>query len=247
MSIFDGEATNTDVSAEDLVGEDKRYKSVDELARGRVEADRFIEQIKGENATLREEAAKAAIYKELLDKLGRTDDREAPRESQREPVVETPAPILKDEDLAARIQEALNKERQNDRTQANITEVTNRLLTEFGSDAKASEYVANRARELGVTSDFLKAQAAQAPKAFFKTVGLDVVSSQVSAHVTSSDVNAEALRTANPGGGPKAGSFAFYENMRKTNFDQWISPSVQNQMMKDARIAHDKGVDFFKP
>ena len=50
-----GNAPATPVDLTELVGEGKRYATVEALAKGRLDADAFIEQLKRENAGLRED------------------------------------------------------------------------------------------------------------------------------------------------------------------------------------------------
>src|SRR5690606_26975993 len=50
-----------------LVGEDKKYKTVEDLAKSRLEADEFIERLKRENAEMRGTLSeKEAEYERIL-------------------------------------------------------------------------------------------------------------------------------------------------------------------------------------
>lgn len=244
MTIFNGQTIDPNtVTVDDLVGEGKKYATLEDLARSRVHADLTIEARERELAEAREEINKRLTYEELVEQLGRKDEREAPRSLEQPPAPATPAnvPTVKDEDLAARIREIQQQDKREERLQANITEVTNRMLQEFGSEAKASEYVASKARELGVTTQFLQDQAAQAPKAFFKTIGLE---DQVSppARPSGGNVNTDAFRTQNPGNAPKPDTYAYFEEMRKTDPARYFLPATQNKLMK---AALEKGEAFF--
>lgn len=61
-----------------LVGEGRKYKSVEELAKSRIEADDFIEKLKDENQKLREEAVKGKtlddVYKRIEDSRRQAGD-----------------------------------------------------------------------------------------------------------------------------------------------------------------------------
>ena len=244
MTIFNDQTPDPNsVTVEDLVGEGKKYATIEELAKSRVHADIAIAARERELAEAREELNKRITYEELVEQLGRPNEREAPRSSERQPAPETPAnvPHIKDEDLAARIREIQAQDNREQRLQSNVSQVTQRMLEEFGTETKASEYLNGKARELGVDIKFLQDQAAQAPKAFFKTIGLeDAVSPP--ARPTDGNVNTDALRTQNPGGTPKADTYAFYENMRKTDPARYFLPATQNRLMK---AALEKGDAFF--
>lgn len=243
MTIFSDQVDPNTVTVEDLVGEGKKYATIEDLAKSRIHADLTIAARERELAEAREEINKRMTYEELAEQLARKDEREAPRVHEQPPAPANPAivPPVKDEDLAARIREIQQQDKREERLQSNITEVTNRMLQEFGSEAKASEYVAGKARELGVTVQFLQDQAAQAPRAFFKTVGLeDNVSPP--ARPTGGNVNTDALRTQTPGTGPKPDTYAYFEEMRRTDPARYFLPATQNKLMK---AALEKGDAFF--
>ncbi len=243
MTIFSEQVDPTTVTVEDLVGEGKKYATIEDLAKSRVHADLTIAARERELAEARDEINKRLTYEELVERLDRKDEREAPRIQEQQPAPVNPAnvPPVKDEDLAARIREIQQQDRRDERLQSNIVEVTNRMLQEFGSESKASEYVAGKARELGVSVQFLQDQAAQAPKAFFKTVGLeDAVSPP--ARPTGGNVNADALRSQNPGSAVKPETYAYFEEMRKTDPARYFLPATQNKIMK---AAIEKGDAFF--
>jgi hypothetical protein len=52
-----------------LVGEGRKYRTVEDLAKAYMSADDFIERIKGENASLREQLGKAKTIDEVLERL----------------------------------------------------------------------------------------------------------------------------------------------------------------------------------
>ena len=58
-----------------LVGETRKYKTADELAKAYIHADEFAERLKAENAALRAEAAKAKTVQDVLDRLNAEEGR----------------------------------------------------------------------------------------------------------------------------------------------------------------------------
>jgi len=52
-----------------LVGEGKKYKTLDDLAKGYINADGFIEQLKAENRELKEKATAAKTVDDVLQRL----------------------------------------------------------------------------------------------------------------------------------------------------------------------------------
>ncbi len=57
-----------------LVGEGRKYKTAEDLAKSYMEADGFIEKLKAENATLREKAASAKTIDDVLQSLKQQPD-----------------------------------------------------------------------------------------------------------------------------------------------------------------------------
>lgn len=85
-TIFQGDQPNTsatpdgqtgttppDIQTSDivsaLVGEGKKYKTLDDLAKGYINADGFIEQLKAENRELKEKATAAKTVDDVLQRL----------------------------------------------------------------------------------------------------------------------------------------------------------------------------------
>ncbi len=62
-----GDDTSSSVAI--LVGEGRKYKTIEDLAKAYLAGDEFIETLKGENSTLRTELAKASTLDEVLKQL----------------------------------------------------------------------------------------------------------------------------------------------------------------------------------
>ena len=84
---------------------------------------------------------------------------------------------------------------------------------------------------MGVSVKFLMDSAAQSPAAFFATMELETAPRPATG--TRSDVNPAAL-SAQASGTAKPGTYAFYEEMRKTNPKLYNAPKVQLEMHKAA-------------
>ena len=218
-------------SFDEIVGEGKKFKSPDELARAKIEADRTIEARNEELERHREEIRRQASEIELLKR-------------PREPVAQEPPKVadrtVEDEpniDLASRIREQLRQAQEEDTQAQNIRSVANRLTEIYGSPDKAREVVAAKAGELGLSVDFLQSVASKSPKAFFAQLGLSDNVSQ-NQNSSRSDVNTVALANTSSSA-PKQGTYASYELMRKENSKRYFSAEIQNQMFADAKRLGD--------
>jgi hypothetical protein len=223
MSIF-ADGDNQGNPLESLVGEGKKYATAEDLAKSRIAADEHIARIEQENAEYR-----AAIQRDIQARQEQTLNT---------PPVNSPdqgnPPTQRDnqEDLAERIREITRQDRESEKTRNNIETVTSKLVDTFGSEEAANRAVKDKARELGVSLDFLMASAAASPVAFYKQMDLD--SQARTAAAPRGTVNTAALQHQNPNG-PKVGTYAFYESIRKSDPKLYNSPKVQLEMHKQAQ------------
>ena len=92
MTVFD-EATGTPKEETqtselaDLVGEGKKFATVEDLAKGKQESDRFIEQLQGELSGLREDLGKRMTSEQVLEEINRQKvaEKEAAESRNEEP------------------------------------------------------------------------------------------------------------------------------------------------------------------
>jgi hypothetical protein len=241
MAVFDENTPISEVTVDALVGEDKKFKTVDDLARAKAESDRVIKARERELAELREELSKRSTADELFQKLQERQNTppKPDQGAQEQPPVQPPS-HLSDEDLEKRIREIQSKQTEKERIDANVAEVTNRLITEFGDEDKANEVVNKKAAELGVSASFLQEVAAKSPKAFYAQLGL-TEAPRGSVGVPRSDVKTDMFQHS---ASAKPGTYAYWQEQRKTMKDtEYFSPKIQNQIMKEA---FEKGDAFFQ-
>ena len=60
---------DTEVTLEDLVGEGKKYRDPNALAKSRVEADRYIKKLEAEHKQMREELTSRQALADLVDEI----------------------------------------------------------------------------------------------------------------------------------------------------------------------------------
>lgn len=234
MAIFD-ETNIEDITVESLVGDGKKFKTVDDLAKGKAESDRVIQAREKELAELRDELGKRLTAEELFSKLQKPATPQ-PNDRQNDggsPPAREPNVQFTDEELAKRVKSVLLETNAEERKQSNIEEVAGKLVEIFGTEDKANAAVKAKAAELGVSVQFLQTTAAQSPKAFYAQLGLTDTAPR-SSPLTHGDVNTSAFESTRPGG-VQPGTYAWYEAQRKERGDGWyFKPEVQNALMKDA-------------
>lgn len=232
MAIFE-EKNISEITLEDLVGEGKKFKTTDDLARSKAEADRVIAARERELAELREALNKRESVEDLLKNLQNRTPPEQRNNEGSNSNPPAPAPTLTDEDLAKKVRDVLQATTAEQRRETNLIQTVDKLTEILGNEDKATAFVSNKAKELGVETSWLQDIAAQNPTAFFKVVGLDG-QAPTGMTGTRSDVNTGAFLDYNDSG-PKPNTYAYWEGLRQEKGDAWyFQPEVQNQIMKAA-------------
>lgn len=158
-----------------LVGAGKKFADPEALARGKVEADSFIETLKREKqeavqlaTELQREKAKLEGKLSILERLERQPSSNS--ETPLTPQVPNPEPPLKgltEEDVLKVVEQSKNAERM----ARNKSEVDAVLAKQLGADAPA--YLAQKAAELGIDKASLNQLALTSPNAFYSMIGIN--------------------------------------------------------------------------
>lgn len=228
MTIFDDQSGNQeDTSTNPLdkyVGEGKKYATVADLIKGFENGQSHIQTIEDENRQFRE-----GIHENILNAQQHRQSTPPSNQEQQTPGNDQ---RLNEQDLVERIREVTRAEREREQADKNINTVTDRLVETFGSEEAARDKLKARAQELGVSTKFLMDVAVKSPAAFYAQMNLDATPRQVPG--PRGDVNPMALQAQTQGTQAKPGTYAFYEEMRKTNPRLYKSPKVQLEMHNQA-------------
>ncbi len=213
---------------EALVGPDKKFKTVEDLAKGKAESDAFIERIKAENAQMRKDMEALAASRELQDEL---EAAHQAAQHRGKPAVVAPS----SDDLAEIVRKEINNTRQEETAKANVLEA-DRFLTEYfgGSKEKATQFITEKAEAMGMSLAWLVDVASRSPKALYTVLGVDPAKQpqpgtrQSPSHQNT--VNTDAKDFAPNGSNVKPGTKAYYDALRKSNPAQYWSAKVQNEI-----------------
>ena len=240
---------NADEYLSQLVGEGKKYSTPDELAKAYLHADLTIEQFKQSNDHLKEELNKRMTLEDLLKE---NEDRKQvqPEEVKDDPPAVEPKPEDQDnpkvedanDDLEAKIRDILNKDRESRTIEENSDQVFKTLMETYGEKSKVQEELTRKAEQLGIGVDFLLATGEKSPQALYDLLG--IASKQPSNKGASKgDLNAQAFETHRPNNnGPKPGTYAHYDLLRKEDPRKYFSAPVQRKMLEDRMKMGD---DFY--
>jgi hypothetical protein len=225
----------------DLVGEDKKFKTVEDLAKGKLEADSYIEQLKEENRIAREKLGELEGSKskdETVSELLR-----AVREHQKDQQGDVKGDNqVNDEDLSERIKAIMQGETEAQTKAQNRSEANQSVLDKVGGSVEAAQaYLAERAKQLGMTVERLRELGEISPSAFAKLVDAD--SSTVSKGITglthqSSSNHQVGPQTEIDGHKTKA----YYDALKKEigPAKYWNDHKIQGQYAKDAMFLRER-------
>lgn len=128
-----------------LVGSGKKYATLEELAKSRLEADSFIDTLKSENAELRKEQSSRTTIMDVMEAI-KAQNKDS----------ELTSDPLSDEDLQRRITETIER-RDAERTRtANRADAKKLVLEQLDGDESAVDaFIAEKAASLGMVPETL--------------------------------------------------------------------------------------------
>lgn len=195
---------------------------VDGLARGKYEADKFIENLKKENDELRRKADQGMAVKDLLEAIKSTPqgNTEPNRDTQQ-------APNPPNTDDLARIVKDTISQTENERKEAqNKATVVLKLNEEWGSNSTTE--LAKKAQELGMTIKRLEEIGKESPQALFNILGIGTaVRAPGSTNVPTSRVSLPSTSTGDR-------TKKYYDELYRTNPKAKYDPKIAAQEHRDA-------------
>lgn len=175
---------------ERLVGEGKKFKDAEALASGKEEADLFISQVTRENQELREKLKERLTLEDFMAELRQNNPRSEDGNHPDPDDEPTKGKVMTDEEFTSKVQALLDAKETKRIHASNEAYVKEELAKAFGPSYVS--HVQAKARDLGVSTEFLGELAAKSPKVFLETVGAKVASSHSS--VPHSSVRTDAQK-----------------------------------------------------
>lgn len=208
------------------------WKDPEVIAKGKIESDRFIEELKRQNEQLRAEVKREEDLKELIAAIKAQnkapsveEGRTAPTEEESLHTGHSQSP----DDMKTLVEQMLAERESKTTRQQNINAVDAELSKRYGSSA--GQVVARAAKELDMTVEEAEELAATKPKAFFRLMGLD------SDNRRDAGVVGNALNSAASGVKSNARNNEYYKKLKKEmGNSKFFSPKIQRQLAED-RIA----------
>lgn len=214
---------------EELVGEGKKFKTPEGLARGKVESDAYIitltkrmDDLKRDYLTMREDSTARASLDDLIqqireEKLAQNNQNEQPSQQ----------PSLDPNASKTLISDTLKSIRAEEKADLNYATVEKTLKEKYGNNY--GTILKEQADSLGLTSEDVNALARKSPTAFFRTMGLDQpAQEQFQAPPRGSLRNDSFV----PRGQTKR-TWSYYQELKKSNPRLYLDPKTAVQMNAD--------------
>ena len=225
----------------ELVGEGKKFQTVEELAKGKLEADRFIEQLQSENKAVREQMAeleskkmKAATVSDLIDTVNKANSQ-AEAEGK---------PPISEEDLRKTVGEIMEGRLAEQTKAENRARANKAVLDRVQGDVEAAKsYIAEKAKELNISVDNLQTLSEESPSAFLKLIEAAPTSGSQSVSGLHSTVNNARLDSSVPQMEVDGHRTKAYYTKLKAELGPakyWNDVSIHKQYMKDATALGDR-------
>ena len=172
--------------AQELVGEGKKYQSPEDALKSVPHAQKHIETLESELASVKEELTKRQTTQELIDEL----------KSGSQPVENTTQSAeINQDNIMDLVNKTLSIRENKAQADSNAKQVAAKFTAQYGDKAEATYN--SIAKELNVTVTQLNELASSAPSIVLKAAGLSAATAPVGN--TTGSVNTEALtNTATP-------------------------------------------------
>jgi hypothetical protein len=226
--------TNDDQSqiAAYIPSETSKYKSLDELAKGAYEKDRHITTLEQENRELRstnlllkEDNMTKAKLEEYVDQLTKSASASArPTSDGTNPKPADVSPF-DPRQLEPMFDKRIKEYEASKTKEQNVKAVTDALKERYGHSFP--EVLQKQTEELGLTKEAVNYLAETAPRAFFRTLGLDQAPQK-----ESFDTPPRKSVHFSPMAQPER-TWAYYDDLQKKDPNTFRSPKIQEQMLKD--------------
>jgi hypothetical protein len=229
---------------EDLVGEGKKFKDIESLAKGKWYADAQVEvqnkrmdQMRKDYLQLKADYDARAKLEEYLDQIQakpqiNTPQSEAPKQEV------SNAPAINPDDIEQIVAKKFAESKAEDRASANLSSVMSKLKERYGSQYQ--NILKEKTEELGLTTEEVNAMARRSPELFYRSMGLNQPQQQQNFQAPPKSDTRFA-----PQGAPKK-TWTYYQDMLKKDPKLYYNAKVTQEMVESmAELGDDfKDGDF---
>jgi hypothetical protein len=175
----------------ELIGEGKKYASVEKALESLPHKESHIEKIERENAEMRQKVQEAIAIEEVYRKLVEPRNPDG---------VTPPAAVVDEASLASLLDRKLSERDAEQKAKANVARVKEALVSKYGD--KAEEVYKEKAKEFGVSAAFLNDIVRRSPKAAEELFGIKP-KDRAAGSTPPGSVNSSALNNNRPSAKPQ--------------------------------------------
>lgn len=218
---------------DELVGEGKKFKDDEAMARGKYEADhllkiyeRRMDQMRADYTKLADEYNAVPKLQELVEKLTK---QPLPNDNQNvDEDVKTMKPAYDPNELKSLVSSTVREIRMTEKEEENYRRVEDKLKERWGNNYQSvlkKEIVA-----LGLSDDDVNALARKSPAAFFRQFGLDAETPPQNFQAPPRTGRQTSTFTPNTG---EKRTWSYYQKMKKEQPERYKKSETAVQMQQD--------------
>ena len=219
---------------EDLVGEGKKFKDIQALAKGKAYSDATIDiltkkldDLRTDYLKLREENTAQAKLQEYIDRLEKLPE-ERERVAMEPEAKGNKSDGLKLEDIESLFESKIEQREAASRERQNFEIVQNKLKERYGDNS--SKFLTEQMQNLGLSREDINQMARKQPNVLIKALGLDQTPSNETFRAPPQ--SSRRSDTFSPTAGQKR-TWSYYQELKKTNPRLYHDPQTNIQMQKD--------------
>lgn len=224
-NLFDDQTNDDNVNhLEALVGEGKKFRTVEDLAKGKAESDRYIAQLTSQLDEARTEVQKRIALEELKTAILERDNNNQQQTPPGQP--DTSKTVVDADSIEELVNKKLTEAEANKIRATNEQTVADTLTNVWGDNAKAELVKAGAA--IGMSLKELQDLGQRNPQALFKLIGVGNqpvanggVVPRSSERVGNDNLNGERTK-------------AYYDKLKASDPKAYWDKKTQVQMNKDA-------------
>lgn len=224
---------------EQLVGEGKKFKDNESLAKGKWDSDQYIDQLIRERDELKQELGTRVSLQEFLTKKEQLEkENQSTQDNQQnlshdvDGVSQSSSLQITEQDIDERVNRVLNEKEKQQKEVANFNKVKNVLVEKFGNSY--ASYLQQKANEMGVTSEYIDQLAKTQPNVLFKLLDVSVSApnhtSLMVPPVSRNNSDADLMNSKDRGERGKS----YWDKVRKEDPVKYFSNQMTRQRIADA-------------
>lgn len=227
-NVFEPELDNDGDYYSKLVGEGKKFKDNQDLAKGKYLADTYIkdlerqkDELRKDLLSLRDQYNAQAKLEEMMDQIKTLDNN---RDANPNVPEQRLPPSMTEEDLMKSFDKLYTQKEQKKIEDTNLETARRMLRDKLGTNY--ASVVRERIEDLGMTEDDVSALARRAPKSLARLLGIE-------------ETKQDSLFQAPPTSQRRNDSFkpsvekktwSYYQNLKKTNPHLYLDPKTAVEM-----------------